>query len=81
MTFNRKPDGRHRRSKLTAESACQVFWDKHAGMSETAIAAKHGVSPSAVREVLAHRTWSNETVEVRRELMRLKNDAQKKDFT
>lgn len=76
MTFDRRPDGNHRRAKLTPQQACQIFWDDHNGMSEDEIAAKHGVNPQAVHEVLTCRKWFFETTETRRELLRLQKARQ-----
>ena len=67
----RKRDGRAMRAVITKEIACQILRAHNAGEHPRELAACNGISESAVYSIIAGRTWRDETLETRRELIRL----------
>ena len=66
----KKRDGRAMRAVITAEIACQILRQHHSGSHPRELAAAHGISESAVYSIIAGRTWRDETLETRRELIK-----------
>jgi predicted transcriptional regulator len=68
MSFSRRKGT----TGITAEIACQIVRMSGDGMTNEEIANQLGYARTTVSGIVNHRTWFNETIEARREVLKRK---------